>query len=227
VKPVRLVLVSDTHLRHPELPQGDVLVHAGDLTQGGRRDELKRAIAWLKAQPHPHKVAIAGNHDFGLEREPELARLFEPEVHYLRDEACTVAGLRFWGAPWTPRFHDWAFNVDRGAPLRAIWERIPPGLDVLVTHGPPHGILDRTWSGLHVGCEELRRAVETKRPRLHVFGHIHEAYGAQRLGGTELVNACICDVWYRAVNAPLVRDLDVPLAATPRPTRGRASGRSS
>lgn len=191
-----------------------MLVHAGDLTNAGRRDELKQALAWLRAQPHPHKLAIAGNHDFGLEREPQLAELFEPEIHYLRDEERTLAGLRFWGAPWTPRFHDWAFNVDRGAPLRAIWERIPEDLDVLVTHGPPHGVLDRVWSGERAGCEELRRAVEAKRPRLHVFGHIHEAYGALRLGQTDFVNASICDRSYRPSHAPVVRDL-VPRSGTP------------
>lgn len=214
MRPVRLVLVSDTHLRHPELPEGDVLIHAGDLTHVGRRDELKRAVAWLRAQPHPHKLVIAGNHDFGLEREPELAALFAPGIRYLRDEACTVAGLRFWGSPWTPRFHDWAFNLDRGAPLRAVWDRIPAGLDVLVTHGPPQGILDRVEGGERVGCEELRRAVEARPPRLHVFGHVHESYGTERVGPTEFVNASICDRRYRAANAPVVRDL-VPAGDRP------------
>jgi Icc-related predicted phosphoesterase len=224
VKPLRLVIVSDTHLRHPELPPGDVLIHAGDLTHAGRRDELKRAVAWLKAQPHPHKLAIAGNHDFGLERDPELERLFEPEIHYLCDEERVLGGLRFWGSPWTPRFHDWAFNLDRGRALRAMWERIPADLDVLVTHGPPFGVLDRVRGGERVGCEELRRAVEARRPRLHVFGHIHEAYGAERLGPTEFVNASICDLSYRPTNAPVVREL---LPATGSPDPGRASGRSS
>jgi len=206
---VRLVLVSDTHLRHPELPPGDLLIHAGDLTHSGKREELKRAAAWLRAQPHPHKVVIAGNHDFGLERDRDLERLFEPGVAYLRDEERRIAGLRLWGSPWTPRFHDWAFNLDRGPALRAVWDRIPRGLDVLVTHGPPHGILDRTSAGLEVGCEELRRAVEERPPRLHVFGHIHEAWGAQRVANTEFVNASICDAGYRAAHPPVVRDLEV------------------
>ena len=204
---MRLVLVSDTHLRHPEVPPGDVLVHAGDLTPIGTQAQLKEALAWLKRQPHEHKVAIAGNHDFCLEREPRLGELFEPEIHYLFHEEREVAGLRFFGSPWTPWFHDWAFNLPRGDALREVWSRIPSELDVLVTHGPPLGVLDRTYDGRHVGCEDLRRAVEEKRPRLHVFGHIHEAYGVERAAETTFVNASLCDLSYRAVNAPVVMEL--------------------
>jgi len=208
-RPVRLVLVSDTHLRHPEIPDGDVLVHAGDLTPRGTRAELERALDWFKSLPHPHKVSIAGNHDFCLEREPELRALFEPEIRYLLDEEAEVAGLRIFGSPWTPWFHDWAFNLPRGEPLRAVWERMPAGLDVLLTHGPPAGILDRIWDGRHVGCEELLRGVQQKPPRLHVFGHIHEAYGEESVDGTRFVNASICDLAYRAAHRPVVVELEV------------------
>ena len=214
---MRLVLVSDTHLRHPELPPGDILVHAGDLTPRGTLVELKQALAWLKRQPHEHKVVIAGNHDFCLEEEPGLRELFEPGIHYLRDEEREAAGLRFFGSPWTPWFHDWAFNLPRGDALREVWAQIPPELDVLVTHGPPARILDRTHDGRHVGCEDLRRAVEEKRPRLHVFGHIHEAYGIERAAATTFVNASTCDLGYRAVHAPLVMELAPQVSvASPR-----------
>ena len=207
---VRLVLVSDTHLRHPQVPDGDLLVHAGDLTPRGTLAEMKRAAEWLRSLPHPYKVAIAGNHDFCLQEQPERRDLFEPEVHYLCDEEIELAGLQLYGSPWTPWFHDWAFNLPRGEALREVWERVPSGLDVLVTHGPPARVLDRTREGLRVGCEDLRRAVEAKPPTLHVFGHIHEAYGNERCDGTTFVNASVCDLSYRAANQPVVIDLPRP-----------------
>jgi Icc-related predicted phosphoesterase len=113
---------------------------------------------------------------------------------------------------------DWAFNLPRGAALAAKWRLIPDGIDVLVTHSPPHGILDEVarrlpflagvWeSDTHVGCEELRTAVERLRPRLHVFGHIHEGYGRESRHGTDFVNASNCDRHYRPMNPPVVVDL--------------------
>jgi hypothetical protein len=152
-------------------------------------------------------VVIAGNHDFGFERTPHEARRLLDGLLYLEDSEATVEGLRIWGSPWQPRFFDWAFNLDRGAPLREKWDRIPPGIDVLITHGPPAGILDTTISGRKVGCADLLAAVRRVRPRLHVFGHIHEAYGQEESEGTRFVNASTCDLSYRAVNPAVVLDL--------------------
>ena len=201
----RLVCLSDTHGRHADLdvPEGDVLVHAGDFTARGRERELADFGAWLAAQPHAHKVVVAGNHDFLLEREPQRARALLGDVHYLFDSGVEVAGLSFWGSPWQPWFHDWAFNLRRGPELEAVWARAPAGVDVLVTHTPPLGVLDLVARGPRVGCEALRAALPRIAPRLHVFGHIHEAYGAHP-GPPLSVNACACDLSYRAVNAPVV-----------------------
>lgn len=207
--PTRLVLLSDTHGRHAELdvPAGDVLVHAGDFTSRGREREVADFGAWLAAQPHPHKVVVAGNHDFLFEREPQRARELLGDVVYLQDAGAELAGLSFWGSPWQPWFHDWAFNLERGAPLAAVWSRVPAGVDVLVTHSPPMGVLDRTARGQRVGCEALREALPRISPKLHVFGHIHEAYGV-RAGPPLSVNACNCDLSYEAVQAPVVIEWD-------------------
>ncbi len=151
---------------------------------------------------------MAGNHDFLFQREPERARALLGEVVYLQDAGASVGGLRVWGSPWQPWFHDWAFNLPRGIALAERWALVPDALDVLVTHGPPHGILDRTAQGERVGCEELERALGRIRPRLHLFGHIHEAYGAERRGATLFVNACQCDLRYRPENPPVVVDWD-------------------
>jgi len=210
---MRLVLLSDTHMRHGDIavPAGDVLIHAGDSTKRGTFPQLQEVASFLRAQPHAHKIIIAGNHDFGLQEDPELGpQLFG--AAYLLDAEADVGGLRVWGSPWQPWFYDWAFNLQRGAPLREKWDLIPAGIDVLVTHGPPMGILDRTVVDEDVGCEELAAAVARVRPRLHVFGHIHEAYGVRREGPTLYVNASNCTLSYRAENAPVVVELPLDRA---------------
>lgn len=206
---MRLVLISDTHRRHARLalPEGDLLIHAGDFCSGGRLAEIAEFDAWLGMQPHRHKVVIAGNHDLLFERDPAAARALLQHATYLEDGGVTLEGLCLWGSPWQPRFMNWAFNLDRGAPLRAKWAAIPDALDVLITHGPPHGVLDRTWDGRSVGCEELAPIVAQRRPRLHVFGHIHEAHGRVERDGTTYVNAAICDGHDRPTWPPVVVDL--------------------
>src|SRR5262249_2167811 len=158
------------------------LLVAGDLTKRGTLDQIDAFDAWIGGLPHRRKVIIAGNHDFAFERGPEARERIRGAT-YLQDELLEVDGIRIWGSPWQPRFFDWASNLDRGEPLRRVWARIPAGIDVLLTHGPPHAILDRCWDGRLVGDEELREAVFRVRPKLHVFGHIHEAYGQREVDG--------------------------------------------
>ena len=184
------------------------MLHAGDFTRRGTEAEVRAFGEFLARLPHREKVVVAGNHDFLFESEPERARELLGDVIYLQDSGVRVAGLEVWGSPWQPWFHDWAFNLPRGAALGEKWALVPEGLDVLVTHGPPFGVLDRVWDGRRVGCEELARALERIRPRLHLFGHIHEAYGTRRENGVLSVNACTCNLFYRAVNPAVVVDWD-------------------
>ncbi len=196
MKPVTLVAMADTHGYHRKLsvPPGDVLIHAGDLTQRGTLKQLTETRDWLLSLPHPHKVIIAGNHDFALQRERETARaLFGPPFIYLEDELATVAGLRIWGSPWQPWFYDWAFNLQRGPEIDAKWQLIPEGVDVLVTHGPPANLGDRCWDGRRVGCEDLLRHLARVKPRLHLFGHIHEDKGEWQHGPTKVVNVTVAE----------------------------------
>lgn len=205
---MRVVCISDTHCRHEDLlvPDGDLLVHAGDMSRRGTFREIVAFNHWLGTLPHRHKVVIAGNHDFAFEQDVG-ARSWLTHAEYLQDSELTIEGLRIWGSPWQPRFFDWAFNLDRGKPLREKWKLIPSGLDILLTHGPPHGILDRTDHGTNVGCEDLAEIVALRRPRLHVFGHIHEAAGCVERGGTTYVNACSLDRGYEPRGEPFVLDL--------------------
>jgi predicted phosphohydrolase len=187
---VRIVAVADTHLFHGELvvPDGDMFVHAGDLCRGGDLDELRQAAAWIAGLPHAHKIVVAGNHDWAFVREPAAARAAIGDVVYLEDAEATIAGVRFWGSPWQPEFHDWAFNLPRGPALAAVWANIPMGIDVLITHGPPAGIGDRSPIGGRAGCVDLRRRVVDVRPRLHLFGHIHQDGGAWHEADTTFAN---------------------------------------
>jgi predicted phosphohydrolase len=206
---MRIVCLSDTHDFHDRLvvPDGDVLLHAGDATMSGKPFQVEAFARWFANRPHRHKIVVAGNHDWMFERTPAQARSLLREVIYLQDDEVTVDGLRIWGSPWQPWFHDWAFNLERGPQIAAKWESIPTGIDVLVTHGPPAGILDRTSRGEHVGCADLRRELLRIRPRLHVFGHIHEAYGTVEIDGTRFVNASNCTERYHPVQPPIVVDL--------------------
>ena len=208
---MRLVCISDTHGLHAGLvlPPGDVLIHAGDCTNRGKLEDVQDFLQWFsEVGDFQHRVLIAGNHDFAFEQSPrEIRRMLPKNVSYLEDSGAKIGGLQFWGSPVTPYFHNWAFNRRRHI-INAHWEKIPQTVDVLVTHGPPYGLLDRVQdTGEEVGCPFLKRAVERCHPKLHVFGHIHEGYGQVQAGQTLCVNASICDVEYRPVNAPVVVDL--------------------
>lgn len=190
---IRIVALADTHLRHDRLvvPDGDILVHAGDLLQHGSLDELLRAAEFFRALPHPIKIVVAGNHDICLEKRPAEARALLDGFVYLEDEATTVGGLVFYGSPWQPKFRIWAFAATRGAELASKWAKIPDQVDVLVTHGPPYGFGDRIpWHGelRSVGCADLLARVREVEPPLHLFGHIHQDRGQWTSGATTFAN---------------------------------------
>lgn len=208
---MRLVCISDTHNGHAQvdLPAGDILVHTGDFSAHGRLDEIRRFLDWFATVgPFRHRLLVAGNHDFAFERTPALARALLPEgVTYLQGDGVELDGLRFWGSPLTPAFGGWAFGGPEDE-LDREWSRIPDDVDVLLTHGPPWGVLDHlATTGRSVGCRALARTVARLAPRLHVFGHIHEGYGRVQQGRTLFVNAAICDVNYQPGQRPQVIDL--------------------
>ncbi len=212
----RIVCLSDTHNRMPSdrlvVPDGDILVHSGDLTMMGKEKELLQANAWFGSLPHRHKVFCAGNHDWLFQEDPEKARALMANAVWLQDQEVTIEGLRIYGAAWQPTFFDWAFNLDRGAPIREKWNLIPPGIDVLLTHGPAYGYGDwvqNRWSpnGKRVGCEDLLDAIIRTKPALHVSGHIHTGWGEYAGHGTIFVNASTCNEEYLPVNPPIVIDL--------------------
>lgn len=206
---MRIVALSDTHGYHHQLdiPDGDILLHSGDLTNRGTLREVEEFSTFLSQLPHRHKVVIAGNHDFCFEREPEEAAEALTDCIYLRDESVEIEGLKIYGSPWQPEFFDWAFNLPRGEPLAEKWRQIPDDTDILLTHGPPMGCLDKTDRGVLAGCEALAERLQELNVRLHIFGHIHEAYGHLQLGKTQHYNASILQHLERRLEKPWVIDL--------------------
>ncbi|RHZ48193.1 uncharacterized protein CDV56_102104 [Aspergillus thermomutatus] len=171
----------------PQLPDGDILIHAGDLTQSGTREELEAQIEWLDSQPHRFKVAIAGNHELCLDPKAPARNRTGPvdwkSIRYLENSSTILdfgdsRRVKVFGSPYTPRHGNWAFQYPRA---ENVWDeiRIPDDIDILVTHGPPKTHLDLG----RYGCEFLRSWLWSakRRPLLHVFGHIHGAYGKETL----------------------------------------------
>lgn len=188
--PIRVVAISDTHNHHAELvsvPDGDILIHAGDLTQSGTRGELLSALQWLADQPHSHKIFIAGNHDQALDAcDEDLRVLLDsfPNLIYLIQSSVTLTinsrTIRVYGSPMTPKYGSWPFQYPRSNPAAAHWDRIPLDTDILVTHGPPAHHADKGN-----GCQALLSELWRVRPRLHVFGHIHAARGVERVAWSD------------------------------------------
>jgi Icc-related predicted phosphoesterase len=203
---LRLVLLSDTHQRHREVdvPDGDILIHAGDFTMFS---ESMEAVAdfndWLGELPHRFKVIVPGNHEFFLESDPSERSLLS-NASVLINEGIEIEGLRIWGTPVTPMYGG-AFGLSRAKDRKRLYSQIPPNIDVLISHGPPYGILDsEPIPGLHAGCSELLDAVMHVHPKFHVFGHVHGAYGVFQTEHTTFVNASLLGLHGDLDRAPFV-----------------------
>lgn len=218
---MKIVALSDTHCQHDKLvvPEGDLLLHAGDATYMGTLREMSDFARWFAYQPHANKVYVPGNHDWMMQRKPEEGRkLFESlGVTVLIDQEITIEGIRLYGSPHQPTFCDWAFNLPRNGPeLKAKWDMIPEGLDVLITHGPPHKILDtepgcfQPNGDTNIGDELLTAKLAKMRhpPRMHVMGHIHGGHGQKHTDETKSFNVAICDPSYNPINPITVIDYD-------------------
>lgn len=208
----KVVFISDTHNLHAKIriPECDILVHSGDATGRGTLQEITSFLFWFSQQPAKHKILIWGNHDLLGEDNPSMSKMLiseHPSITYLENSGIEIMGLKFWGSPWTPRFYDWAFNADPDK-LIEVWSKIPEGIDVLITHGPPFGILDETEEGVNAGCKILLSEIQTRvKPKYHVAGHIHEGYGVRVVDGITFVNASSCDRKYRPINLPIVLEI--------------------
>ena len=217
---MKLVCISDTHMQLDKvsIPDGDVLLHSGDLTFSGNIQEISKELHELSKHRARFKniVLIAGNHDWLFQRNPELAKQMceDNGLTYLCDSGVTIDGIRFWGSPWQPEFCNWAFNLWRGEQLKEKWDLIPMDTQVLLTHSPPMGILDcvERFNGKiceyemeHVGCQDLyNRVMELKDLKVHQFGHLHLNHGTIKIGDTTFINASTCTEKYKPTNQPFI-----------------------
>ena len=205
---MKIIAISDTHNYHGllQLPTGDLLLHAGDVSGRGTEQEVRNFLEWFARQDFTHKIFIAGNHDFFFERMPAslIQSIIPDNIIYLNDSGAEIEGINIWGSPIQPWFFDWAFQRQRGAEISQHWQMIPEDTDILITHGPAYGILDKTIRNESVGCEDLLNRIKKVKPKYFISGHIHEAYGVEQHGATTFVNASVLDVQYKLVNRPIV-----------------------
>lgn len=205
---MKFLCLSDTHGKHrllKNLPEADIIIHAGDLSKDGSERSCMDFMNWFRELPYAHKIFIAGNHDFFFEdASPQYLRKVVPEnLVYLNDSGVTINGINIWGSPITPAFYDWAFNRERGKVINKHWKLIPANTDILVTHGPPMGILDQVGLNDHAGCADLLRHVKRIKPKFHIFGHIHGSHGRYSTPVTQFINPSIVDDNYDVKNFPL------------------------
>jgi len=205
---MNVLAISDLHGHLPEIPKCDLLLLGGDYNDKINLDQQERFMLgpfkeWLESIDARHIVGIAGNHDFIL-KEKHL----DLPWTYLQDAAVNIEGVRIYGTPWTPTFGAWAFMRPEAA-LRDIFDLIPAGLDILLSHGPVMGILDKVISGQNVGSRESLYKVKVIKPDNFVCGHIHEARGIYDSGDTRFYNVA----YVNEVNEPVGHPVNVTLRA--------------
>jgi Icc-related predicted phosphoesterase len=208
---MKIVAISDTHGKHQNLvlPKADMLIHAGDVSSRGKETEVIEFLKWFSETDFTYKIFIAGNHDFYFERfgDEMINQLIPANVIYLNDNGIEIEGIKIWGSPISPWFYDWAFNRHRGNDIKKHWDKIPQNVDILITHGPVFGILDKTVRNENVGCKDLLEKIETLNPKFHICGHIHEAYGQVKYRETEFINVSVLDENYILKNKPILLEI--------------------
>jgi Icc-related predicted phosphoesterase len=195
-----IVHLSDTHSLHRELqnlPEADVIIHSGDISMTGAAGEVTDFVEWFGGLDYQYKIFIAGNHDFCLDgKAKERIRKFLPDnCFYLYESGVEIAGIKFWGIPY---FMSYEFQSEK---YRQALQSIPADTDILITHRPPLGILDSSGD-IQFGCPDLLQKVLDIKPKYHLFGHIHDAYGTIKSRDTIFSNAAILNEAYIIKNVP-------------------------
>lgn len=209
---MKITCISDTHFKHRyidtrEFSTTDILIHAGDFTSNGNAAQTLSFLQWYSDLNVPHKILLAGNHDFKSCSHDFPSMLLQfPSITYLRNSSVTINGLVIWGSPFSNIFGQWAY-MEGDDDLALIWDKIPANTNIVITHGPAYGIADKVVNAYdrdpHVGSQSLRdKLKKLKHLKLHVTGHIHESYGTY-LDKYTTVNASICDINYVPFNQPI------------------------
>ena len=219
----KIWFISDTHCQHGglQVPDVDVVIHCGDESEQGtayfNEPEAREFFDWYSDLRIPTKIFIPGNHSTAIEQ-GLIQKADYPAIHFLIHELIETDGLSVFGSPFTPVFFNWAYMKERSE-LDAIWATIPAGIDILVTHGPPKGVLDLTRDfqshlPVHVGSKSLRKQVEERiKPRFHAFGHIHDErginnFGEVKHGEVHYINCSCCDNANQLKNQGIVLEIE-------------------
>jgi Icc-related predicted phosphoesterase len=208
---LKIVCISDTHRMHGylDMPKGDILIHAGDFTDWGAFNDIKDFSEWLSSLDYKYKIIIAGNHDVKFEHYPEESKFClingRKDIIYLNGEMVNIEGLNIFGCPYTPEFGG-AFQLDLYEDMKFWKKLIPDKIDILITHGPPNGILDMV-QGRNAGSPGLLERVIEVKPKLHIYGHIHEQ-GCKKVKryGITFINAAV--EYYNEIRKPIMVELN-------------------
>jgi Icc-related predicted phosphoesterase len=202
---MKICCLSDTHQHHKKIkmPEVDMIIHAGDFTYRGEYEEVKKFLQWYGEQKAKYKLLVCGNHEVEISKQPFqlLQQMCENEgIQILNNTHTVIQGLTIFGSPNSNKFgHGWAYNSTENE-LENIYASILPDTDVIITHGPAYGRLDRVLMGTHAGSMALaKRISELSNLKLHVTGHIHESRGTMIRNGVLTVNAAICGIPYTDV----------------------------
>jgi len=228
---MKIAFISDTHCKHAEIDSQlrgkgiDILIHSGDGSNHKERvfnnNELRDCLAWMESFSNiKHKIYVPGNHDTSLESGLVRKDDFK-SINILINESLEIIGekiIKIYGSPITPSFGTgWAYNCKRNK-IDKYWNMIPNDTNILVTHGPAKGILDKTEDFdrkiVNVGCKALFNKIMEVQPMYHAFGHLHDEYGflnhgTKTLGEkckTTFINSSIVNLKHRVVNGPIIID---------------------
>lgn len=218
---MKIVAISDTHMQHKllQVPDGDLIIHSGDATNWGSPNEIIAFASWFGSLPHGHKVFVPGNHDIDIQNNEAMWRQHFKQmgITMTSNGVVFVGDLKLLCVSYVPVYGQWAFMRDE-ADLHRLYTIMPVqqgDIDILVTHGPPLGILDFVCGydldtgapGWSLGSKALREFVHKIKPRAHVFGHIHEGAGEYAEDGTLFFNAAMCNRVASTMNKPLEFEL--------------------
>lgn len=231
---MKIFCIGDTHGYLPTIPKVDLFIHCGDFTRV-RCDHSyinqfnflnKDFYKWIKEIPAKYKILVPGNHDLILEcvfrkeklnqkkRVLELIEKYKDiNCHIIIDNLIELDGLKIYGTPWTPYFMGWAFNAQwrfdtNEGGLDEIFSKIPDLTDILITHGPPYGILD--WvprTDESAGSKALLKRVKEIEPKIHCFGHLHSGVGSIKIDNTIFVNCAYVNEDYNPNGSQYMLDI--------------------
>jgi Icc-related predicted phosphoesterase len=190
--------ISDTHGIPDKLKieSSDFIIHSGDILKKYKLEQVEEFVHWYSNLPAKYKILVAGNHDRFMTREKQtFLDMIKDKIIYLENSGIELEGIKFWGSPsvkWCGPYKHFTFMDETEA--QEIFSQIPPDTDILISHGPPYGILDSDSEldgTYHHGSKALLERILQIKPRYHVFGHVHRNYGQFQNEHTIFINSCI------------------------------------